>query len=132
MRPRVGDKVRLKTKPNAGRRGVTEGISGSTLIIRLEDDGECIQASSGELTNLSLAARRAWLTMPKRDVGRPKGLRLSDRVSVTLRIDRELWEQFKALEQVGRITDRTATINEWLSERLEQLTEKNGDECQIE
>ena len=59
--------------------------------------------------------------MPNRRVGRPKGARHCDRVSVTLRIDRELWEQFKCDESEGLIEDRTATINSWLREMMDKL-----------
>jgi hypothetical protein len=54
-------------------------------------------------------------------VGRRKGTRLCDRVSVTLRIDRDLWQPFVELEQAGVIEDRTAAINRWLRERLAEL-----------
>jgi len=67
-----------------------------------------------------LAARKAWKNMPYRHVGRPKGVRHCDRVSVTLRIDRDLWEQFKRDESAGRIKDRTATINLWFREMLDK------------
>ena len=52
---------------------------------------------------------------------RPKGARHCDRVSVTLRIDRELWEKFKQDELEGLIEDRTATINTWFREMLDKL-----------
>ena len=42
-----------------------------------------------QVTNYSLATRRAWVTDPDRAVGRRKGTKLTDRVSVTLRFDRE-------------------------------------------
>ena len=56
-----------------------------------------------------------------RAVGRRKGTRLCDRVSVTLRLDRDLWERFMALEDAGRIEDRTALINRWFREKLAEL-----------
>ena len=59
--------------------------------------------------------------MPHRQVGRPKGARHCDRVSVTLRIDRELWKQFRQDESEGLIEDRTATINTWFRAMLDKL-----------
>ncbi|MGI0014177.1 MAG: hypothetical protein ACREBU_12160, partial [Nitrososphaera sp.] len=44
-----------------------------------------------------------------------------DRVSVTLRIDRALWEQFRQDESEGLINDRTATVNAWFREKLAKL-----------
>ena len=121
MEPEVGDKVRLKVHSSAPARGVVEEVRGDELLIRLDESGAIIAVESKSLTNFSLAARKAWQHMPHRHVGRPKGARHCDRVSVTLRIDRELWEQFKRGESEGRIRDRTATINFWFREMLERL-----------
>ena len=79
-----------------------------------------------DLTNYSLAPRNAWRTDPDWAVGRRKGTKLCDRVSVTLRIDRDLWARFVALEGSGDIDDRTGVINRWLREKLAALT---GEEC---
>ncbi len=79
-----------------------------------------------DITNLSLAARKAWKSEPGRRVGRRKGTRLCDRVSVTLRIDRELWEEFRLKESAGIIRDRTSTMNAWLREKLKQLDCASG------
>ena len=73
------------------------------------------------VTNFSLAARKAWVTGPDRPVGRRKGTKLCDRVSVTLRIDRDLWERFRGMEGSGLIEDRTAAVNSWLRQKLEEL-----------
>jgi len=51
---------------------------------------------------------------------------LCDRVSVTLRIDRDLWEQFQKRENQGLIEDRTAVINQWLREKLAELEKQAG------
>jgi len=122
MSHKVGDKVRLKGDELPGGRGVLEAVQRSTVVVRLEGSGHLVRIAPEQVTNYSLAARKAWLSMPKRRVGRPKGLRLCDRVSVTLRIDRDLWEQFRALEESGVIDDRTATVNSWLRERLAELS----------
>jgi uncharacterized protein (DUF4415 family) len=117
----AGDKVRLKAKNHPGSRGIVEGTKGDKLVVRLEDSDQRVLVVPEEVTNLSLAARKAWVSMPNRHVGRPKGMRFCDRVSVTLRIDRDLWEQFRLKESTGLIDDRTATINSWLREKLAEL-----------
>jgi uncharacterized protein (DUF4415 family) len=121
MKARVGDKVRLKLDHLAGARGVIERAEGKNLAIRLEASETTVQVAAHQITNLSCAARKAWLNMPKRHVGRPKGLRLCDRTSVTLRIDRDLWKQFREKESIGLVRNRTATINQWLREKLSEL-----------
>jgi hypothetical protein len=123
MEPEVGDKVKLKNHNGPPVRGVLEGVHGDKLLVRLHASGELVVVESELVTNFSLAARKAWKNMPHRHVGRPKGARHCDRVSVTLRIDRELWEQFKREEAEGRIRDRTATINFWFHEMLDRLEE---------
>lgn len=117
MKAKVGDKVRVKS---SHKRGIVERLQGSSLAIVLDTGGQ-ITATASDVTNYSLAARKAWERMPDRRVGRPKGTTRTDRTSVTLRIDRELWEQFRLAESQGKITDRTATINEWIAEKLNEL-----------
>jgi uncharacterized protein (DUF4415 family) len=115
------DKVRLKDHSRALRRGVVAAVHNDELLVRLDESGELATVASAGVTNFSLAARKAWKNMPHRRVGRPKGARHCDRVSVTLRIDRELWEKFKQDELAGLVEDRTATINTWLREMLGKL-----------
>src|SRR5262245_3405327 len=116
----TGDKVRLKAKVASGQRGIVQAVRGRTLVVRLKD-GQTVEAPVDDVLNFSLAARKAWVSGPNRRVGRPKGLKLCDRVSVTLRIDRDLWEQFRKHESTGAIEDRTATINRWLREKLARV-----------
>ena len=120
MGPAVGDKVRFREGRCAGEHGVIESVAKDRLKVRLAR-GVAITTRVRTVTNLSLAARKAWVSMPDRRVGRPPGSKLSDRVSVTLRIDRELWERFRGLESKGRIADRTKLINGWLREKLAAL-----------
>ena len=121
MEPKVGDKVRLKGHNSTPMRGVVAAVHGDELLVCLDESGELVTVAPALVTNFSLAARRAWKNMPHRHVGRPKGARHCDRVSVTLRIDRELWEQFKQDEIEGLIEDRTATINAWFRDMLDKL-----------
>jgi uncharacterized protein (DUF4415 family) len=121
MEPEVRDKVKLKSHNGSPARGVVEEVHGDELLVRLDESGELVAVASELVTNFSLAARKAWKNMPHRQVGRPRGARHCDRVSVTLRIDRELWEQFKRDESAGRIRDRTAIINAWLRDMLDKL-----------
>jgi uncharacterized protein (DUF4415 family) len=120
MEPEVGDKVKLKSRNSAPMRGVVEEVHSDGLLVRLDESGELVTVAAELVTNFSLAARKAWKNMPHRQVGRPKGARHCDRVSVTLRIDRELWERFKQDELEGTIQDRTATINAWFREMLDK------------
>lgn len=126
MKASVGDKVRIKVGGHAGKRGFVESIEGEKLLIRLDDSGRKLTVAPEGLTNYSLAARKAWVTGPDRAVGRRKGTKLYDRVSVTLRFDREVWERFLALEGTGAIEDRTATINVWFREKMAQM-EREGE-----
>jgi hypothetical protein len=121
MEPAVGDKVRLKDHNSTPVRGVVVAVHDDELLVRLDASGELISVAPAGVTNFSLAARKAWKNMPHRRVGRPKGARHCDRVSVTLRIDRELWEQFRQDEAAGLIADRTAAINAWFRAMLDQL-----------
>ena len=120
MKAKVGDKVRIKS---SHVRGIVEAVKGKSLLISL-DEGGTETAVGSEVTNFSLAARKAWESMPERRVGRPKGTSKTDRVSVTLRIDRELWARFKKAEQEKLITDRTGMVNKWIAEKLDELEKK--------
>lgn len=129
MEPKVGDKIRLKNCNNAPGRGIIEEVHGEKLLVRLNESGKLVTVASELVTNFSLAARKAWKNMPHRQVGRPKGARHCDRVSVTLRIDRALWEQFRQGESEGLISDRTVTINAWLREMLVTLRGRRRKDC---
>ena len=122
LRAEKGDKVQLKTPEASGLRGVVIEVCGGGLLVQLEASGKRLNVGQSEVTNFSLAARKAWEKMPDRRVGRPKGSRTSDRVSVTLRINRSLWERFREAERSGVVANRTQTINEWLEEKLGGLS----------
>jgi ribosomal protein L24 len=121
---KVGDKVVVKpNRANAGMRGEVTSIDGKTVRVSLEG-GRRVGLKVDEFRNYSLAARKAWIKMPNRHVGRPKGSVQSDRVSVTLRFERTLWQHFLRLEQTGIIRDRVQLFNRILG----QIIKKNGSE----
>jgi hypothetical protein len=121
VKAEAGDKVRLKVGDHAGARGLLDALDGDNFVVRLEGSGLKVRVTPDQVVNLSLAARKAWITEPDRAVGRRKGTKLYDRVSVTLRLDRDLWEQFLGLEADGVIEDRTGLINRWFREKLAGL-----------
>jgi len=118
---RIGDKVKVKVGPDRGLRGIVQSVAGKMLTIREVDGKRLLSATTAELVNFSLAARKAWLSMPDRHVGRPKGSKCCNRVSVTLRIDLELWQEFLKNEKSGVIQNRTDTLNRWLREKLGEI-----------
>jgi hypothetical protein len=120
---RPGDKVKLKDPQRdlSSRRGVVAVVDSDRLTVRVNGTSLLVTVAPDGVTNFSLAARKAWQNMPKRNVGRPKGSKVSDRVSVTIRVDRDLWERFRQAEADGIIHDRTSTLNGWISEQLKTL-----------
>jgi hypothetical protein len=119
----VGDKVKLKRSAEApGAHGVVSEINGPLLVVLLNDPGGAVQVPADQVINFSLAARKAWRNMPARNVGRPKGSKVCDRLSVTIRVDRVLWERFRRAETSGIVMDRTSALNRWIAEGLDSLT----------
>src|SRR3954453_4486611 len=70
VKAEAGDKVRVKVGDHTGRRGVVEAIEGEKLVLRLEESGVKTRVTAEQITNYSLAARKAWVTGPDRAVGR--------------------------------------------------------------
>src|SRR5262245_37823092 len=66
---RVGDKVRLKSGARKGERAVVEALEGDRLKVRLAESTQLVRVLAEEVTNFSLAARKAWVTGPDRAVG---------------------------------------------------------------
>jgi uncharacterized protein (DUF4415 family) len=116
-----GDKVRIKQGPLKGLRGTLVRPQLEGWLVSTKDGDHEWVVSEVALTNFSLAARRAWQSMPDRKVGRPLGSKVSDRVSVTLRLDRNLWDSFRDAEDRGLIIDRTEIFNAWLRDYLHGL-----------
>ncbi len=113
------DKVRIKGGPFAGQRGTLLRREAGRWLVSLTNEAKEVSFGADDLTNLSLAARRAWHSMPHRKVGRPVGSKVSDRLSVIFRVDRALWDEFLAAEEVGLVRDRTTVINECLRSVLQ-------------
>jgi uncharacterized protein (DUF4415 family) len=122
-----GDKILIKAGDHAGNRGILISLLGhNRLKIVLNKTQREVVLKPSEIVNYSLAARKAWQKMPRRNVGRPQGTRVCDRVSVTLRIDRELWDSFHTAESEGLIEDRTAIVNTLLRNYLHGLRRRNA------
>jgi uncharacterized protein (DUF4415 family) len=116
----ISDKVRIKHPGQKGERGVIDAVREDGVMVKTVS-GKIVALDFKEITNFSLAARKAWKSMPKRKVGRPRGSSLSNRISVTLRIDEDLWREFRHAEAMGLISNRTETLNEWIRQRLAQI-----------
>lgn len=113
-----GDKVRIKRGKFAAERGILIRPHSGKWIVSMHAGALTVMVSAEELTNYSLAARRAWRSMPDRKVGRPTGSKVSDRLSVIFRVDRPLWTEFLNAEEGGLIGDRTTVINQCLRDIL--------------
>jgi hypothetical protein len=121
LKVKDGDKVRVKVGAHSGERGVIESVADDKIVVRLEKTAVVVRLDASQITNFSLAARKAWATEPDRAVGRRKGTKLRDRVTVTFRIDRDLWERFMGLLETGRIEERNSVVNRWFREKLDEL-----------
>jgi uncharacterized protein (DUF4415 family) len=122
-----GDKILIKAGDHAGNRGILLSLLGQNrLKVTLSQTQREVVLKSSDIVNYSLAARKAWQKMPRRNVGRPHGTRVCDRVSVTLRIDREVWDNFHTAESEGLIEDRTVTVNTILRNYLHGLRKRNA------
>jgi hypothetical protein len=115
---RAGDKVRVRSGPYAGHRGIVEGERADLIDVELET-GEVIEVQRRMLTNFSLAARRAWAVMPKR-AGRPRSSE-SRKKMVSIRVEIDLWERLERITAAGLISSREEAINTWIREHLERL-----------
>jgi hypothetical protein len=116
----AGDKVRIKTGSHAGERGILQIAADGTLAVNL-DSGEVVSALGEELTNFSLAARRAWEVMPKR-AGRPPSLRPRMQM-VSLRVEIELWQRLKEAVQDGLLPSGEQAINSWIRQHLDEIAQ---------
>jgi hypothetical protein len=111
----VGDKVRIR---HDGRRGVVTGVDGIYLVVKTDVGSERIALN--EVTNYSLAARRAWRTRPKR-AGRPR-LASPRKRMISLRLDIDVLDGLAILVEHGLIESREGAINVWLRERIRSVS----------
>jgi hypothetical protein len=120
---RVGDKVRVRIGDYAGARGLVRGIEDGHLEVEIEPD-TMIRASAAGVTNYSLAARRAWQTMPKR-AGRPRSAE-PRRKTLSVRLYPDVWALYQQVSSLGLLPSQTLAVNNWLREGLAALLETAG------
>lgn len=116
---RVGDKIRVRSGQHARNRGRISDISPDCIEVVL-DDGSTISFSREEITNYSLAARKAWRVMPKR-AGRPTLDASQRKKMVSIRLDVDNWERLHMAVTHGLIDSQEQMINSWLRRGLDEL-----------
>lgn len=120
---RPDDKVRSKIQPGESERAIIREVNPAWLRIETEA-GELTVVPPEAVTNYSLAARRAWRTMPKR-AGRPLGSRQKRMVS--WRIDADVRDMLESAVEAGLIPNREQAVNSWLRLQLRGLLGKPSD-----
>lgn len=119
-----GDKIRIRSGPLTGMRGIICTEAEGLLEIQLDENENSIVSVPVEgITNYSLAARRAWQVMPKR-AGRPQLLTPRKKM-VSMRLDVDVWTRLDKAAELGLIPNKEQIVNIWLRERLDALF---GDE----
>lgn len=113
-----GDKICIRSGQYSRAKGVIQAKVDGTLEVLL-DEGTSLRVEPKEITNYSLAARRAWQNMPKR-AGRPQ-LSSPRKKMVSMRIDVDVWERLGKAVNLGLIPNREEAVNTWLQERLNAL-----------
>jgi len=114
----LGGKVRVRTGPHAGARGVIRAELDGLLEIQL-DKNDIVTVPVQDVTNFSLAARRAWQVMPKR-AGRPQ-LPLPRKKMVSMRLDVDVWDRLGDAVELGLVPGREQAVNTWLRQQLDLL-----------
>jgi uncharacterized protein (DUF4415 family) len=118
---RPGDKIRVRSGPYKGARGIIQNESDGLLEIQI-DSSDVVRIEQSKITNYSLAARRAWKVMPKR-AGRPQ-LSTPRKKMVSIRLDIDVWERLGEAVESGLINSREEAVNVWLREKLDALPNK--------
>lgn len=118
----TGDKIRIRSGPYSGARGVIQAEVDGILDVLL-DEGSRLHMEPQEITNYSLAARRAWQTMPKR-AGRPQSSSPRKKM-VSMRIDVEVWNMLQEAVERGLISNRERAVNDWIREQVIMLLAKD-------
>ncbi len=120
MATQANDKIRIRAGNFADERAFVIGADGPEFVkVRLAKDEKEVRVSAADIVNYSDAARRAWETMPKRRVGRPRTV-TKQRLSVTLRLDEELWKRVQALESSGVINGRSEFLESLIARALKK------------
>ncbi len=117
-----GDKIRIRSGSYTGARGIIQAESNGLLEIQL-DESSIVHVVSDEVTNYSLAARRAWKTMPKR-AGRPQ-LSTPRKKMVSIRLDVDLWDRLGEAVELGLVPGREQAVNTWLRQHLDLLFDED-------
>ncbi len=120
----VGDKVRIRSGDHAGERGLIDEVADASVLVRF-DTGEQVLMPLDNITNYSLAARRAWESMPKR-AGRPVSVGAQKKM-VSIRLNSEVWELLGKAVDLGLIRSREHAINAWLRERVNCVLGREDD-----
>jgi len=115
---RLGDKVRIRSGPHARARGIISAESNGDVEIEL-GTGDKIPVLPQDITNYSLAARRAWQAMPKR-TGRPKGQKPVKRM-ISMRLDPDVWSMLHEAAERGLIPNCEKAVNDWVREQVMPL-----------
>lgn len=128
MKFKLHDKVKIRSGRLQAQRGRVVGVvNGANVQVHLVKTGKVVSIAAQQVTNYSAAARKAWKTMPARSVGRPVGTKLSNRISVTIRVDKSLWTKFQECESQGLVRDRSGTIESLLRRKLSELGKHSGN-----
>lgn len=120
----ISDKVKIRSGSHAGARGVIQGEDIGLIHVKLET-GEVVNLTALEITNFSLAARRAWEVMPKKS-GRP-ALDEPRKKMVSLRLDVDVLEMLEQASLRGIILNKSETVNRILRENLKALFKETWD-----
>ncbi len=119
----MGDKLRIRSGDRAGQRGIAVGEDSGQIIVALMTGEELVLARD-QMTNFSLAARRAWKVMPKR-AGRPKA-QGERKTMVSLRLEHDVKRRLSLAAEMGLIRTREDAVNGWLRECLDRLFSQEG------
>lgn len=114
-----GDKVRVRRGPYAGMRGVVRAWTANEIEIETADQ-QTLHVDHGAVTNYSLAARKAWKTMPKR-AGRPSQDPARTKQMVSMRLSPDVWRRLGEAVDLGLVRSREDAVNTWVSGQLDAL-----------
>ena len=116
----IGDKVRVRSGEHKGKRGVIQSEEIGLVEVEL-DTGEVLNLTALEVTNYSLAARRAWQSIPKK-AGRPRSDQAKKMVSV--RLDQDVIAMLNSAVGKGLFSSKSEVVNTLLRENLKRVFEE--------